>query len=141
MTTHAEETVLAAGLRLALADVRIAPDGRTAWVRDDEVTAESASAMRFALARTLYEVLHTGRGVKDREAPGTLRAPDYEARLARATPHQETVTAGLLTEQRSGAGRRGGGLDGRRGGGPAAGSRRGSRRGGRGTGAPGLRRI
>ncbi|MFB7086896.1 T3SS effector HopA1 family protein [Streptomyces sp. NPDC056296] len=106
MTTRTEETVLASGLRLALADVRIAPDGRTAWVRDDEVTAESASAMRFALARTLYEVLHTGRGVKDREAPGTLRAPDYEARLAKATPHPETVAAGLLTERRSAAGRR-----------------------------------
>ncbi|CAM5569215.1 hypothetical protein SALBM135S_00430 [Streptomyces alboniger] len=106
MSTRTEDTVLSAGLRLALADVRIAPDGRTAWVRDDEVTAESASAMRFALARTLYEVLHTGRGIKDREAPRTLRAPDYEARLAKATPHPETVAAGLLTERRSAAGRR-----------------------------------
>jgi len=96
---------LSAGLRLALEDVRIAPDGRTAWVRDDEVTAESASAMRFMLARTLYEVLHTGRGVKDRESPRTLRAPDFEARLATATPHPETVAAGILTEQRSAAGR------------------------------------
>ncbi len=104
MSTHVEETVprgrapertvtggapapvLSPGLRRALEDVRIAPDGRTAWVRDDEVTAESASAMRFALARTLYEVLHTGRGVKDRTPVTTLRAPDYEARLAKATP-------------------------------------------------------
>ncbi|MFC4471890.1 T3SS effector HopA1 family protein [Streptomyces xiangluensis] len=97
--------VLSAGLRLALEDVRIAPDGKTAWVRDDEVTAESASAMRFMLARTLYEVLHTGRGVKDRKPPRTLRAPDFEARLAKATPHPETVAAGLLTDQRSAAGR------------------------------------
>ncbi|MFI5678373.1 T3SS effector HopA1 family protein [Streptomyces cellulosae] len=96
---------LSAGLRLALEDVRIAPDGRTAWVRDDEVTAESASAMRFMLARTLYEVLHTGRGVADRQSPRTLRAPEFEARLAKATPHPETVAAGILTEQRSAAGR------------------------------------
>ncbi|MFI0814737.1 T3SS effector HopA1 family protein [Streptomyces sp. NPDC021098] len=98
--------VLSAGLRQTLEDVRIAPDGRTAWVRDDEVTAESASAMRFVLARTLYEVLHTGRGVKDREPPRTLRAPDFEARLAKATPHPETVAAVILTGQRSAAGRR-----------------------------------
>ncbi|MGY0070483.1 T3SS effector HopA1 family protein [Streptomyces sp. QTS137] len=98
--------VLSAGLRLALEDVHIAPDGRTARVRDDEVTAESPSAMRFALARTLYEVLHTGRGVKDRESPRTLRAPDYEARLAKATPHPETVVAGILTDRRSATGRR-----------------------------------
>ncbi|MER7402539.1 T3SS effector HopA1 family protein [Streptomyces sp. NPDC000070] len=96
---------LSAGLRRALEDVRIAPDGRTAWVGDDEVTAESASAMRFMLARTLYEVLHTGRGVKDRESPRTLRAPDFEARLAQATPHPETVAAGILTEERTAAGR------------------------------------
>ncbi|NUP24698.1 MAG: hypothetical protein HOZ81_53330 [Streptomyces sp.] len=110
MSTRVEETeevaeLLSAGLRDALADVRIAPDGKTAWVRDDEVTAESASAMRFTLARTLYEVLHTGRGVKDREAPRTLRAPEYEARLAKATPHPETVAAGILTGRRTAAGR------------------------------------
>lgn len=104
--TEAPAPVLAAGLRLALEDVRIAPDGRTARVRDDEVTAESPAAMSFALARTLYEVLHTGRGVKDRESPRTLRAPDYEARLAKATPHPETVVAGVLTGGRSATGRR-----------------------------------
>ncbi|MFJ8335948.1 T3SS effector HopA1 family protein [Streptomyces sp. NPDC094437] len=98
--------VLSAGLRGALADVRISVDGRTAWVRDDEVNAESPSAMRFLLARTLYEVLHTGRGIKDRTPPRTLRAPDFEARLAKATPHPETVAAGVLTGQRSLAGRR-----------------------------------
>ncbi|MEU1100594.1 T3SS effector HopA1 family protein [Streptomyces tibetensis] len=96
---------LAAGLRRALEDVTITSDGRTAWVREDEVSAESASAMRFLLARTLYEVLHTGRGVKDREAPRTLRAPDFEARLAEATPHRETVAAGILTGQRTASGR------------------------------------
>ncbi|MEZ3181215.1 hypothetical protein KYY02_21760 [Streptomyces pimonensis] len=102
----APSPVLSAGLRLALETVCIAPDGRTARVQDDEVTAGSPTAMRFALARTLYEVLHTGRGVKDREAPRTLRAPDYEARLAKATPHQGTVAAGVLTDRRSSTGRR-----------------------------------
>ena len=132
MSTHAEEIAtpgrvperpaanggpvpaLSAGLRRTLEDVRIAPDGRTAWVRDDEVTAESASAMRFVLARTLYEALHTGRGVKDRTPPKTLRAPDFEARLAKATPHPETVAAAILTERRSAAGRRVVELDGLR---------------------------
>lgn len=77
---------LSAGLRNALDTVRIAADGRTAWVGDDEVTAESPSAMRFTLARALYEVLHTGRGIRDRKAPKTLRAPEYETRIAEATP-------------------------------------------------------
>ncbi|MEU4010320.1 T3SS effector HopA1 family protein [Streptomyces pseudogriseolus] len=105
VTSGAPAPVLSPGLRRALEDVRIAPDGRTAWVRDDEVTAESASAMRFALARTLYEVLHTGRGVKDRTPVKTVRAPDYEARLAKATPHPETLAEGVLTGRRSAAGR------------------------------------
>lgn len=77
---------LSGGLRDALDTVRIASDGRTAWVGDDEITAESPPAMRFTLARTLYEVLHTGRGIRDRKAPKTLRAPEYEARIAEATP-------------------------------------------------------
>jgi hypothetical protein len=96
---------LSTGLQLALQDIRIAPDGRTAWVRDKEVTAESASTMRFLLAHSLYEALHTGRGVDERKPPTKLRAPEFEARLAKATPHPGTVVAAALTEQRSAAGR------------------------------------
>lgn len=101
-----EQPLLAPGLRAALDEVRIAPDGRTAWVRDDEVTAESPSAMRFTLARALYEVLHTGRGIRDRKAPKTLRAPEYETRIAAATPHTATVAPAILTGRRTSAGRR-----------------------------------
>ncbi|MFC8826787.1 T3SS effector HopA1 family protein [Streptomyces sp. NPDC057137] len=98
--------LLSAGLRDALDAVRIAADGRTAWVGDDEITAESPPAMRFTLARTLYEVLHTGRGIRDRKAPKTLRAPEYETRIAEATPHPATVAPAILTERRTAAGRR-----------------------------------
>ncbi|MET9554743.1 T3SS effector HopA1 family protein [Streptomyces sp. NPDC006645] len=98
--------LLSAGLRDALDTVRIAPDGRTAWVGDDEITAESPPAMRFTLARTLYEVLHTGRGIRDRKAPKTLRAPEYEARIAEATPHPTTLAPAVLTGRRTAAGRR-----------------------------------
>ncbi|MEU0954320.1 T3SS effector HopA1 family protein [Streptomyces niveus] len=101
-----EQPPLSPGLRAALAEVRIAPDGRTAWVRDDEVTAESPPAMRFTLARALYEVLHTGRGIRDRKAPKTLRAPEYETRIAEATPHAATVAPAILTDRRTAAGRR-----------------------------------
>ncbi|WP_330175749.1 T3SS effector HopA1 family protein [Streptomyces sp. NBC_01498] len=100
------EPLLSPGLRGALETVRIASDGLTAWVGEDEVTAESPSAMRFTLARTLYEVLHTGRGIRDRKAPKTLRAPEYEARLAAATPHATTVAPAILTDGRTAAGRR-----------------------------------
>lgn len=61
--------LLSAGLRGALDSVRITADGKTAWVGDDEVTAESPSAMRFTLARALYEVLHTGRGYATARRP------------------------------------------------------------------------
>lgn len=98
--------LLSAGLRDALDTVRIASDGRTAWVGDDEITAESPPAMRFTLARTLYEVLHTGRGIRDRKPAKTLRAPEYEARIAEATPHPTTVAPAILTERRTAAGRR-----------------------------------
>ncbi|MFD5898111.1 T3SS effector HopA1 family protein [Streptomyces sp. NPDC060366] len=101
-----DQPLLSSGLRAALAEVRIAPDGKTAWVRDDEVTAESPPAMRFTLARALYEVLHTGRGIRDRKAPKTLRAPEYETRIAEATPHAATVAPAILTERRTAAGRR-----------------------------------
>ncbi|MFD3488778.1 T3SS effector HopA1 family protein [Streptomyces sp. NPDC058665] len=97
---------LSAGLRNALDTVRITADGRTAWVGDDEVTAESPSAMRFTLARALYEVLHTGRGIRDRKAPKTLRAPEYETRIAEATPHPATVAPAVLADRRTAAGRR-----------------------------------
>lgn len=98
--------LLSAGLRGALDSVRITADGKTAWVGDDEVTAESPSAMRFTLARALYEVLHTGRGIRDRKAPKTLRAPEYETRIAEATPHAATVAPAILTDRRTAAGRR-----------------------------------
>ncbi|MEV8361316.1 T3SS effector HopA1 family protein [Streptomyces niveus] len=97
---------LSGGLRDALDTVRIASDGRTAWVGDDEITAESPPAMRFTLARTLYEVLHTGRGIRDRKALKTLRAPEYEARIAEATPHPTTLAPAVLTGRRTAAGRR-----------------------------------
>lgn len=100
------EPLLSAALRDALDSVRIASDGRTAWVGDDEITAESPPAMRFTLARTLYEVLHTGRGIRDRTAPKTLRAPEYEARIAAATPHPTTVAPAVLTDRRTSGGRR-----------------------------------
>lgn len=106
--------VLSAGIRLALRDTRIAPDGRTAWVRADEVTADSASMLRIRLAYTLYEVLHTGRGVDEHRPHAALRAPDFETRLVKATPHPETVVAATLTGQRSATGRRVVELDGLR---------------------------
>ncbi|MGX2996257.1 T3SS effector HopA1 family protein [Streptomyces sp. JNUCC 64] len=112
--------VLAPGLLRALAGVRISPDGRTVWIADgatgdeDEVVSESPSATRYALARVLYEVLHTGRGTRDAPVPRTLRAPEYEARLARATPHRETRVPAVLLPGRAPDGTRVVELDGLR---------------------------
>ncbi|MEU4682902.1 T3SS effector HopA1 family protein [Streptomyces xinghaiensis] len=96
---------LSPGLHRALAAVTTAPGATSALVEGEEVTAESAAVLRLALARVLYEVLHTGRGVRDEAPPKSLRAPAYEARLADATPHRETVVPGTDTGRRA----RGGG--------------------------------
>ncbi|MCC3651249.1 T3SS effector HopA1 family protein [Streptomyces sp. S07_1.15] len=96
---------LSPGLRRALAAVTTAPGATSALVEGEEVTAESAAVLRLALARVLYEVLHTGRGLRDEAPPKSLRAPAYEERLADATPHRETVVPGTDTGERA----RGGG--------------------------------
>jgi hypothetical protein len=79
----------------------------TARVGSTEVTADTVTALRHALANTLYEVLHAGLDTPAGPRPRTLRDEPYEKLLAQAVPHRETVLtvpAASVRETGDGAG-------------------------------------
>ncbi|MCX5422389.1 hypothetical protein [Streptomyces sp. NBC_00078] len=83
-------------LSAAVDAVEVADGARSASVAGQEVTAEGAAALRAVLSRKLYEVLHTGRDASGDAPARTLRDPETEAALTRATPHREVLVSGVL---------------------------------------------
>ncbi|MCX4882356.1 T3SS effector HopA1 family protein [Streptomyces sp. NBC_00847] len=83
-------------LSAAVDAVEVADGARSASVAGQEVTAEGAAALRAVLSRKLYEVLHTGRDASGDAPARTLRDPETEAALTRATPHREVLVSGFL---------------------------------------------
>ncbi|GLX05641.1 T3SS effector HopA1 family protein [Microbispora sp. NBRC 16548] len=80
----------------ALDDVHVAPDGLRATVGDRELEAGSDDSLRHKLCAALYDSVHAGRPARDGHPPRTLREPDFEERLAAATPHRTTTVLGRL---------------------------------------------
>jgi hypothetical protein len=87
-----------ATLVAALADVRVAPDGRQARLGDTELEAPSARQMIEQLRRELYQRLHAGNAGGEH----TERSPALEAALAEATPHR--TSPATVTRPADGAG-------------------------------------
>lgn len=105
--------VLPARLEEALAEVRVEPDGLTAFVGERMMTAPSPRALTGQLATALYEVVHVGRPPKDTDRPDRPvdqeadRRPDgdLEESLAARTPHPYShYRAPLLAAAREGRG-------------------------------------
>lgn len=97
MTTIADS--LSPVLLQVLETVTVDQDGCHAVVEDRELDAENPRDLQKKLSATLYEALHAGRPQQQGDRPRSLRDPQFEARLAAVTPHQETLTGTRLLER------------------------------------------
>ncbi|MFG5723318.1 T3SS effector HopA1 family protein [Streptomyces murinus] len=87
----ADPSPLQPRLREAVDDIHVDASRLIAHVGGTQVTADTLSGLRHALANKLYEVLHAGLDTLSGPRPRTLRDEPYEKLLAQAVPHRETV--------------------------------------------------
>lgn len=85
----APATTPIAALVAALADVKVAPDGRRVSLGGTELEAPSPRRLAERLARELYQRLHAGNQSDEHDD----RDAALEAALAEATPHRTTPVA------------------------------------------------
>jgi hypothetical protein len=86
---------LTPGVLRVLDEVSVAPDGLSADVAGQEVTADTPRALRAILANHFYSRYHVGRTepVDPDEPPvRSLRDPRFEERLAAVMPHRHTTS-------------------------------------------------
>lgn len=75
-----------------LGEVTVAPDGLSAEVAGEELTADNRRSLRAQLANELYRRYHMGRSGPEAEAARSSRDPAFEALLLAAMPHRHTTT-------------------------------------------------
>ncbi|MGW3950385.1 T3SS effector HopA1 family protein [Streptomyces sp. NPDC004752] len=83
-------TALAPGIVQLLRETRIAPDGRSAEVRQRTLNGDTPYALRALLAEEFYRCHHVGHTGEPELPRRPSRDPDFEQRLLAVMPHRHT---------------------------------------------------
>ncbi len=91
----------------AVRQVTVAPDRLSAVVGIRDIKADNPPELRRLLADALYEILHAGQDMRDKQLPHRIRDEEFEQVLDRAVPHRETAAPALVcaAERETQAGR------------------------------------
>lgn len=89
-TTATASTVVSQSLLEAVADISIDLGQMCAHIDGDMVEASTHRSLGHALAARMYHTWHSGQGETDGQKARSLRDPDFEAELVKATPHTST---------------------------------------------------
>ncbi|WP_306186813.1 MULTISPECIES: T3SS effector HopA1 family protein [unclassified Streptomyces] len=86
-------------LARAIEGIEVAPDGLSAVLGDEHLSADSPHKLAQQLGAAVYQMVHVGRDRPETSRPRTLRDPELDRALAEAMPHTTTSTRVVVQER------------------------------------------